>query len=86
MELGKRFFPRCSEVLNKIMDAEDLSLLAYLGHDTPTERLVKKRMELQEVLSKAFDEDKEEIDWSAIASSSSSTSIVRPGGKLSINK
>nr|AFQ23179.1 NPR-1 [Morus alba var. multicaulis]AGI03909.1 NPR1 [Morus alba var. multicaulis] len=86
VELGKRFFPRCSEVLNKIMDAEDLSLLAYLGHDTPTERLVKKRMELQEVLSKAFDEDKEEIDWSAIASSSSSTSIVRPGGKLSINK
>ncbi|KAF3439623.1 hypothetical protein FNV43_RR17901 [Rhamnella rubrinervis] len=78
VELGKRFFPRCSEVLNKIMDADDLSQLAYMGNDTPEERLVKRRryMELQEVLSKAFDEDKEEFDRSAISSSSSSTSIV----------
>lgn len=74
VELGKRFFPRCSEVLNKIMDAHDLSQLAYMGHDTPAERLVKKRRyrELQEVLSKAFNEDKEEIGQSAISSSSSS--------------
>ncbi|PON84424.1 Potassium channel [Trema orientale] len=88
VELGKRFFPRCSEVLNKIMDADDLSQMAYLGCDTPAERLVKKRryMELQEVLSKAFNEDKEEIDRSALSSSSSSTSIgvVRPNGKLNV--
>lgn len=88
VELGKRFFPRCSEVLNKIMDADDLSQLAYLGHDTPAERLVKKRryMELQEVLSKAFNEDKEEIGRSALSSSSSSTSIgvMRHNGKLGI--
>lgn len=77
VELGKRFFPRCSEVLNKIMDADDLSELAYLGNDTPDQRLLKKRryMELQEVLSKAFSEDKEEFDKSTISSSSSSTSI-----------
>lgn len=90
MELGKRFFPRCSEVLNKIMDADDLSQLAYLGHDTPAERLVKKQryMELQEVLSKAFNEDKEEIGRSALSSSSSSTSIgvVTPNAKLTIKK
>ncbi|XP_021277363.1 BTB/POZ domain and ankyrin repeat-containing protein NPR1-like [Herrania umbratica] len=86
VELGKRFFPRCSEVLNKIMDADDLSQLACGGNDTPEERLVKRRryMELQDVLSKAFSEDKVEFDRSAISSSSSSKSIgvSRPNGKL----
>nr|XP_048335586.1 BTB/POZ domain and ankyrin repeat-containing protein NPR1-like [Ziziphus jujuba var. spinosa] len=89
VELGKRFFPRCSEVLNTIMDADDLSQLAYLGNDTPEERLVKKQryMELQEDLNKAFKEDKEEFDRSAISSSSSSTSVgvVKPNGKLTLN-
>ncbi|KAF2302711.1 hypothetical protein GH714_001346 [Hevea brasiliensis] len=63
VELGKRFFPKCSEVLNRIMDADDLSQLAYLGNDTPEERLQKKRryMELQEVLTKAFTEDKQSL-------------------------
>ncbi|KAJ7979328.1 putative Regulatory protein NPR1 [Quillaja saponaria] len=77
VELGKRFFPRCSEVLNKIMDADDLSQLSYLGNGTPEERLVKRQRytELQEILTKAFNEDKEEFDRSAISSSSSSTSI-----------
>ncbi|KAI4335280.1 hypothetical protein L6164_013942 [Bauhinia variegata] len=88
VELGKRFFPRCSEVLNKIMDADDLSQLACMGNDTPEERLVKRRRytELQEVLSKAFDEDKEEFDRSTMSSSSSSTSIgvARPNGKLAM--
>ncbi|KAK9099371.1 hypothetical protein Syun_026416 [Stephania yunnanensis] len=67
VELGKRFFPRCSEVLNKIMDAEDLSQLAYLGNDTADERLLKKKryLELQDVLTKAFTEDKAEFDKSA---------------------
>ncbi|XWS17424.1 hypothetical protein CRYUN_Cryun33cG0066200 [Craigia yunnanensis] len=90
VELGKRFFPRCSEVLNKIMDADDLSQLACGGNDTPEERLVKRRryMELQDVLSKAFHEDKEEFDRSTISSSSSSSkSIVvnRPKGKLTVS-
>ncbi|KAJ4851145.1 hypothetical protein Tsubulata_003229 [Turnera subulata] len=86
VELGKRFFPRCSEVLNKIMDADDLSQLAYLGNDTPEERQVKRQryMELQEVLSKAFSEDKQEFDRSGISSSSSSKSVGagRSNGKL----
>ncbi|KAK6236505.1 hypothetical protein SCA6_011842 [Theobroma cacao] len=86
VELGKRFFPRCSEVLNKIMDADDLSQLACGGNDTPEERLVKKQryVELQDVLSKAFNEDKVEFDRSTISSSSSSKSIgvSRPNGKL----
>lgn len=64
VELGKRFFPRCSEVLNKIMDTDDLTEIAYMGSDTPEERLLKKQryVELQQVLCKAFNEDKEEFD------------------------
>ncbi|XP_050376422.1 BTB/POZ domain and ankyrin repeat-containing protein NPR1-like [Argentina anserina] len=81
VELGKRFFPRCSEVMNKIMDGDDMSQLIYTGNDTPEVRLTKRRyMEIQEVLSKAFDEDKQDIDRSGMSSSSSSTSVraVRP--------
>ncbi|KAH9625966.1 hypothetical protein KSS87_022366 [Heliosperma pusillum] len=75
VELGKRFFPRCSNVLNKIMDAEDLSQLAYLGNDTPEERIRKRKryVELQDALTKAFTEDKEEFDRSTLSSSASST-------------
>nr|WAW84971.1 non-expressor of pathogenesis related protein [Solanum tuberosum] len=76
VELGKRFFPRCSEVLNKIMDADDLSEIAYMGNDTAEERQLKKQryMELQEILSKAFTEDKEEFAKTNMSSSCSSTS------------
>ncbi|PRQ46873.1 putative chromatin remodeling & transcription regulator ABTB family [Rosa chinensis] len=87
-EIGKRFFPRCSEVLNKIMDGDEVSWLTYTGNDTPEIRLSKRKryMEIQEVLSKAFDEDKQEIDRSGMSSSSSSTSarVVRP--KLTIDQ
>lgn len=81
VELGKRFFPRCSEVLNKIMDTNNLSQIAYMGNDTPEERQAKRRryMQLQEVLSKAFNEDKQEFDKSAVSSSSSSASIGMVG-------
>ena len=76
VELGKRFFPRCSEVLNKIMDADDLSEIAYMGNDTPEERQLKNQryMELQEILTKAFTEDKEEFAKTNVSSSCSSTS------------
>nr|XP_043626872.1 BTB/POZ domain and ankyrin repeat-containing protein NPR1 [Erigeron canadensis] len=74
VELGKRFFPRCSEVLNKIVDPE-----AYSWKNTPEERESKKQ-KYQEALDKAFNEDKEEFDKCyAISSSSSSTSgVVNP--------
>ncbi|KAB2604232.1 regulatory protein NPR1 [Pyrus ussuriensis x Pyrus communis] len=78
-------------VPNKIMDGDDISQLQYTGNDTPELRLTKRRkyMELQEVLTQAFDKDKEEFDRSGISSSSSSTSIgvVRSnGGKITIKK
>lgn len=76
MELGKRFFPRCSGVLDYIMDCEDLSVLACIDEDTPEKRLQKKQryMEIQETLQKAFSEDKEEFGKSSLSASSSSTS------------
>ncbi|KAF5481825.1 hypothetical protein F2P56_002445 [Juglans regia] len=78
VELGKRFFPRCSETLNQIMDADDISELAFLENDNPEDQLLKKQryIELQEVIKKAFDEDKEEFDRSAMLSSASTSSGV----------
>ncbi|KAK4757747.1 hypothetical protein SAY87_019048 [Trapa incisa] len=74
VELGKRFFPRCSAVINKIMDKGGISELTYVGNETPEEQLKKKQkcMELQEAVSKAFSEDKEESDRSSSMLSSSS--------------
>ncbi|CAM0880198.1 unnamed protein product [Alopecurus aequalis] len=78
VELGKRFFPRCSNVLDKIMDDE--AELASLVRDTSTSTEKKRRFQdLQDVLQKAFNEDKEEIDRSTISSSSSSTSTSSLG-------
>lgn len=59
------------------MDADDLSEIAYMGNDTAEERQLKKQRyrELQEILSKAFTEDKEEFaKTNNISSSGSSTS------------
>ncbi|XP_027065334.1 BTB/POZ domain and ankyrin repeat-containing protein NPR1 isoform X1 [Coffea arabica] len=91
VELGKRFFPRCSDVLNKIMDADDLSEIAYMGNETPEERQLKKQryLELQEVLTKAFSEDKQEFDRNNnLSSSSSSTSMemIKSDMKLTFRK
>ncbi|CAO2199374.1 unnamed protein product [Urochloa humidicola] len=73
VELGKRFFPRCSKVLDKIMDDE--AELACLGRDTSTDK--KRRFhDLQDVLQKAFSEDKEENDRSVRPASSSSTTTL----------
>ena len=71
VELGKRFFPRCSNVLDKIMDDETEP--ASLARETSIEK--KRRFhDLQDLLLKAFNEDKE-CDKSAVSSSSSSTSF-----------
>jgi regulatory protein NPR1 len=76
VELGKHFFPRCSGLLDQIMDCEDLSVLACIEEDTPEKRLQKKQryMEIQETVLKAFSEDKENLEKSSLSASSSSTS------------
>lgn len=74
------------------MGAEDLSDLAYLDNGTTEERVLKRKRykELQEQLSKAFSEDKEEQDKdkSMISSSSSSTSLGfgRTNGKITCRR
>uniref|UniRef100_A0A0E0JF56 BTB/POZ domain and ankyrin repeat-containing protein NPR1 n=1 Tax=Oryza punctata TaxID=4537 RepID=A0A0E0JF56_ORYPU len=75
VELGKRFFPRCSNVLDKIMDDEIDP--ASLGRDTSAEKR-KRFHDLQDVLQKAFNEDKEENDsghqrWLKATETSTST-------------
>ncbi|XP_010925463.1 BTB/POZ domain and ankyrin repeat-containing protein NPR1 [Elaeis guineensis] len=69
VELGKRFFPRCSDFLNKIMD-DEYTELTSLGQDDSEERR-KRFLELQEGVIKAFCEDKEEFDRSALSPSPS---------------
>lgn len=94
VELGRRFFPRCSQVLDKIMDTDDLSQLAYLRNDSPDERETKKQRytEIQELLNEAFSEDKEEFHRSNnlssnLSSSASSTSPgVKPNGSPLVNR
>ncbi|XP_042065913.1 BTB/POZ domain and ankyrin repeat-containing protein NPR1-like isoform X2 [Salvia splendens] len=86
VELGKRFFPRCSAVLNKIMDRDDYPEIAKLGNGVPDDCPLKKkqRMEIEEVLNKAYSEDKEEFNRTMNLSSSSSPSavILGPNGTL----
>ncbi|KAH0857274.1 hypothetical protein HID58_085535 [Brassica napus] len=81
VELGKRFFPRCSAVLDQIMDSDDLTQLACGEGDTPEKRLQKKQryMEIQETVKKAYTEDKEEHGNSSLSASSSSTSKSKAG-------
>ncbi|KAE7995984.1 hypothetical protein FH972_000735 [Carpinus fangiana] len=75
VEMGRRYFPHCSEVLDKFME-DDLPDLFYLDKGTPVEQKIKKRrfMELKDEVQKAFDKDKAESGRSGLSSSSSSSS------------
>eukprot|EP01018_Ginkgo_biloba_P004028 Gb_08411 [translate_table: standard] len=86
VELGKRFFPRCSRVLNKLMD-DDISEFTCLEKGTSEEQRVKRQRydELKDTLSEAFSKDKEEFEKSGMSSSSSSSSI-RDGHRQKIAK
>jgi regulatory protein NPR1 len=64
-------------VLDKIMDDE--AELASLGRDNTSTERKRRFQDLQDVLKKAFDEDKEEFDRSALSSSSSSTLSIGAG-------
>lgn len=69
MELGKKYFPRCSNVLDKIMD-EDLSGL--VDHWDKSEEKKRRFNDVQDMVKKAFYEDTQERDRSAQSSSSTS--------------
>ncbi|KAL0905964.1 hypothetical protein M5K25_024418 [Dendrobium thyrsiflorum] len=85
VKLGKRFFPRCSEYLDKIMDDDNFDL-SSVGHNASVEQM-KRYIELQDDINRAFTADKEKLDKSALSSpSSSSTSagMVRKKNRVCI--
>ncbi|KAI9384836.1 hypothetical protein POPTR_012G118300v4, partial [Populus trichocarpa] len=75
VEMGRRYFPNCSEVLDKFME-DDLPDLFFLEKGTPDEQRIKRTrfMELKEDVQKAFNKDKAVINRSVLSSSSSSSS------------
>ncbi|KAK1557135.1 hypothetical protein Q3G72_018753 [Acer saccharum] len=76
VEMGRRYFPHCSLVLDKFMD-DDLPDLFYLEKGSIDEQKIKRTrfMELKEDVQKAFNKDKAEFSRSGLSSSSSSSSI-----------
>ncbi|KAF3327522.1 regulatory protein NPR3-like protein [Carex littledalei] len=68
VELGRRYFAHCSQVLDKFLE-DDLPDLFYLEKGTPDEQKIKRARfcELREDVRKAFSKDK---------ASSSSTSLL----------
>jgi regulatory protein NPR1 len=75
VEMGRRYFPHCSEVLDKFME-DDLPDLFYLEGDSDEQRIKRTRfMELKEDVQKAFNKDKAEFNRSRLSTSSSSSSL-----------
>ncbi|CAK7346638.1 unnamed protein product [Dovyalis caffra] len=79
VEMGRRYFPHCSEVLDKFLD-DDMPDALFLDKGTPEEQKTKKMrfMELKEDVQMAFNKDMEK-NRSGIASSSSSSSSPKSG-------
>ncbi|MCL7050734.1 hypothetical protein MKW94_026176 [Papaver nudicaule] len=75
VDFGKKYFPRCSNVLNKIVDTKDLLDLADLKNGSSEEQQLKKKrfLEIQDSLKDAFDKDKVEYDQCKANSASSSS-------------
>lgn len=84
VEMGQRYFPHCSEVLDKFME-DDLPDLFYLEKGNHYEQRVKRTrfMELKEEVQKAFSKDKAEHSG---LSSASSSSCLNDGGKYKLRK
>ncbi|XVE51698.1 hypothetical protein DITRI_Ditri02bG0062400 [Diplodiscus trichospermus] len=80
VEMGRRYFPHCSEVLDKFME-DDLPDLFYLERGTPEEQKLKRSRfrELKDDVLKAFNKDKAEFNQNGLSSSSSSSSLRNSG-------
>ncbi|KAF5944592.1 hypothetical protein HYC85_018669 [Camellia sinensis] len=71
--MGRRYFPHCSEVLDKFME-DDLPDLFYLEKGSPEEQNVKRTrfVELKEDVQRAFNKDKAEQQRTGLSTPSSS--------------
>lgn len=80
VETGRRYFPHCSQVLDKFME-DDLPDFLYLEKGTPEEQVIKRSrfVELKEDVQRAFTKDQAERHRGL--SSSSSSPPVRKGVK-----
>uniref|UniRef100_A0A5B7AW03 Putative regulatory protein NPR3-like n=1 Tax=Davidia involucrata TaxID=16924 RepID=A0A5B7AW03_DAVIN len=89
VETGRRFFPHCSEVLDKFLE-DDMPGMPelFLEEGTSEEQRIKKMryMELKEDVKKAFDKDKAEHNWAGFSSSSSSSSSPKGGVNCKFRK
>ncbi|XVF40024.1 hypothetical protein PTKIN_Ptkin01aG0079400 [Pterospermum kingtungense] len=83
VEMGRRYFPHCSEVLDKFME-DDLPDLFYLEKGTLEERKIKRTRfrELKDDVQKAFNKDKAEFNRNGLSSSSS----LKYGGPYKLRK
>ncbi|CAN4081890.1 unnamed protein product [Withania somnifera] len=86
VELGKRYFPHCSQVLDKFME-DDLPDLFFLEKGTPEEQKIKRKRfkELKDDVQRAFNKDKAGLRCSGLSSSSSSTSF-KDGASVKLRK
>ncbi|ERN14825.1 hypothetical protein AMTRI_Chr02g255520 [Amborella trichopoda] len=86
VDMGRRYFPHCSEVLDKLME-DDMSDLLFLENGTLEEQRVKRQRfnEVKDDVQKAFTKD-QVLAKSGTSSSSSTSSLKdrlrhRPGVK-----
>ncbi|KAG6573445.1 BTB/POZ domain and ankyrin repeat-containing protein NPR1, partial [Cucurbita argyrosperma subsp. sororia] len=81
VETGRRYFPKCSEELDKFLEF-DLLDLVYLTKGTVEEQRIKQKRfrELKNDVQKAFDKDKAaNLKRSGLSPSSSSSTSLRDG-------
>lgn len=79
VELGRRYFPHCSDVLDKFLNEESTDLIFLETGSSEDQRVKRMRFsELKEDVRKAFTKDKA---VAAIASSASSSSSPRSEGR-----
>ncbi|KAL3502501.1 hypothetical protein ACH5RR_036950 [Cinchona calisaya] len=87
VETGRRFFPNCSEVLDRFVEDDMLETL-LLEKGPPEEQSAKKMryMELKDEVMKAFHKDKAENNWVSLSSSSSCSSSPKAGVNHKVRK
>lgn len=81
VENGRRFFPHCSEVLDKFLE-DDMPDVFFLDKGSEEEQRIKKTrfMELKDEVQKAFHKDMTENHHIGLSSSLSSSSSTRRDG------
>ncbi|KAF7815691.1 regulatory protein NPR3-like [Senna tora] len=84
VENGRRFFPHCSEVLDKFLE-DDIPDVFFLDKGSEDEQRMKKSrfMELKDDVQKAFHKDMAENNGSGFSSTVSSSSSSSPRKGLS---